>query len=331
MLQSSFEDLTPLDGPRDEYTFSVAKPQEAFADDSLVHFPYIADTHNTSEETWLGQTFDYDVILTSSAPCSTVGGLSVSLTVSDCDSNSSCGELSTSSPQSGNFLELPSTRAFTGRRKSDSSAGIPISSVEFLSDLRRRPSAPSLNSRYEQQISHSARKMSLEIETTNIFATPELIQGSSSDSRSPIFTDGPSSYGNTTPLISGQTQVTDGLPFWLTPTPSPISLNCPLLPVDGTSSSKSHPQMGKSRSKKDMEASRQRRKMQGPGKYVCKVCGDDFTTKHRLQGHQESKHDGIKFRCNACNVELSHRTSYDRHAKKTCPVLHPRDTKAGGT
>ncbi|KAG7441052.1 uncharacterized protein BT62DRAFT_1046657 [Guyanagaster necrorhizus] len=89
------------------------------------------------------------------------GGLSVSLTVSDCDSNSSCGEPSPSSPQSGNFLELPSTRAFTGRRMSDSFAGIPISSVEFLNDLRRRPSAPSLNSRYEQQISHSARKMSL--------------------------------------------------------------------------------------------------------------------------------------------------------------------------
>ncbi len=96
------------------------------------------------------------------------------------------------------------------------------------------------------------------------------------------------SYGVSTSSLIVQTQVPDDSSSWTTPTPSPVSPNAPLLPVDGMSW-KDRPKRTKSRSKKDKEASLRRRKTQGPGEYVCDVCGDDFTAMHRLQGRWGAK------------------------------------------
>ncbi|KAK0194027.1 hypothetical protein F5146DRAFT_415963 [Armillaria mellea] len=226
--------------------------------------------------------------------------------------------MSPASPPSppGAYLEPPPARNLD-RRKSSSSAETSISS---LHDLRRYPSSPSLSDNYHhhyQIISQDVRQMPLGIRTTSVFEA--------SNPSSTAFTDGSlPSYGGTSSSIPTQTQVPNDSPFWPTPTPSPVSPNSPLLPADGTPW-KDRPKRTKSRSNKDKEASLRRRKTQGPGGFVCDICGDDFTAMHRLQGHKESKHDGVKFRCDACNSELSHRTSYDRHVKKTCPARNPRD------
>ncbi|PBL03343.1 hypothetical protein ARMGADRAFT_12541 [Armillaria gallica] len=312
----------PLDESPYGITFFVDQPQEPFANGP---FPY-SDDFSSASRTYPGQTFDNGAAFSGeSCPSSAFSSPAIrgpGVPFGDYDANSiSSRELSPASPQSPprTFLEPPPTRNF-GRRKSSSFAE---SSVSFPSDLRRYPSSPSLGDNYHHlqitDISQDIRQMSLGIETTGIFEA-------SKPGLKPTFTDGTSpSYGGTSSLIPTQTHVPNDPPFWPTPAPSPVSPNSPLLAADGTPW-KDRPKRTKSRSKKDKEASLRRRKTQGPGEYVCDVCGDDFTAMHRLQGHKESKHDGVKFRCTACNSELSHRTSYDRHVKKTCPIRNPRDT-----
>ncbi|KAK0469524.1 uncharacterized protein EV420DRAFT_1494977 [Desarmillaria tabescens] len=309
MFQRSFEET--------KITFSFDQPQETF-------------DNNYHDGMYLGQTFDNagfgsgDSGYSSLFSSPEMGRLDLP-TFNDYDANSiKSYELSPTLSRSptGTFLELPPAR-YGGRRKSDSFAENPFPSP---SDLRRRLSAPSLSNGHGQRqisdISHGVGRMSLGIDTTGIFEASKrgLTSAFSTDSLSP-------SYGvSTASLIPIQTQLPDNLPFWPTPTPSPISPCSPLPPVDDTLG-KDRLKKSNSRSRKAKAASLRRRKVQGPGEFVCDVCGDDFTTMHRLQGHKESEHEGVIFRCEACSVELRHRTSYNRHVKKTCLVLNPRDTK----
>ncbi|KAK0480163.1 hypothetical protein IW261DRAFT_1476491 [Armillaria novae-zelandiae] len=310
----------PLEESPFGITFFVEQPQEPFTGGSF----HYSDALSADPRIYPGQTFDNSIAFSSdSSPSSAysspaIGGLGVSF--GDYEANNmSSREVSPTSPQSppGAYLEPPPARNFT-RRKSSSSAEMSISS---LRDLRRYPSSPSLGDNYHHQqimdISQDVRQISLGTGTTSIFEASKPDPTTFMDCTSP-------SYGGTSSLIPTQTQVPSQSQFWPTPTPSPVSPNSPLLAADGTPW-KDRPKRIKSRSKKDKEASLRRRKIQGPGEFVCDVCGDDFTAMHRLQGHKESKHEGVKFRCDACNSDLSHRTSYDRHIKKTCPVRNPRD------
>ncbi|KAK0446199.1 hypothetical protein EV421DRAFT_257782 [Armillaria borealis] len=105
---------------------------------------------------------------------------------------------------------------------------------------------------------------------------------------------------------------------------SPISLTTSRPPADGRAGN-DNGKLGRRRSARSVQASMNRRKSPGPGKFVCHICRDDFTTKHRLKGHIDSKHEGKTLTCSSCNMVLSHGTSYDRHLKRTCPVLYPRN------
>ncbi|KAK0223475.1 hypothetical protein IW262DRAFT_829875 [Armillaria fumosa] len=261
-------------------TFLVEQPQEPFIDDS---FPYSND-FSADPRTYPGQTFDNsnsfssESCLSSAYSSPAIEGLGVSF--SDCEANHmSSHEVSPASPQSpsGAYLEPPPARNFT-RRKSSSSAE---NSVSLLRDLRRYPSSPSLSNNYHhhQQImdmSQDVRQISLGIRTTSIFEASKPGPTTFMDGISP-------SYGGTSSLIPTQMQVPNEPYFWPTPSPSPVSPNSTLLPADGTPWN-DRPKRIKSRSKKDKEASLRRRKTQGPGEFVCDVCGDDFTAMHRLQG-----------------------------------------------
>ncbi|KAK0446194.1 hypothetical protein EV421DRAFT_257620 [Armillaria borealis] len=105
---------------------------------------------------------------------------------------------------------------------------------------------------------------------------------------------------------------------------SPISLTSSRPPADDTTGD-DNGHLGRRRSARSIQASLNRRKSSSPGKFVCHICRDDFTTKHRLKGHIDSKHEDKKLTCPSCNMVLSHGTSYDRHLKRTCPVLYPRN------
>ncbi|PBL03342.1 hypothetical protein ARMGADRAFT_12190 [Armillaria gallica] len=145
----------------------------------------------------------------------------------------------------------------------------------------------------------------------------------------PSLSTGPSLYGgNTALIIPIQTPMQDDLPYW-SPAPSPgssspISPNSSLMPTDGMVGN-DNANLVRTRSTKSIQASLNRRKSPGPGKFVCHICRDDFTTKHRLKGHVASKHEGMKLTCPSCNMVLSHGTSYDRHLKRTCPVRYKRN------
>ncbi|KAK0194029.1 hypothetical protein F5146DRAFT_1033915 [Armillaria mellea] len=143
----------------------------------------------------------------------------------------------------------------------------------------------------------------------------------------PSFSTGPSIYGNTPSIIPIRTLVPDDLPYYWSPAPSPGSSS----PISQRSSltdamaGNDNASLVRTRSTKSIQASLNRRKSAGPGKFVCHICRDDFTTKHRLKGHVASKHEGKKLTCPSCNMVLSHGTSYDRHLKRTCHVRYPRD------
>ncbi|KAE9402503.1 hypothetical protein BT96DRAFT_974279 [Gymnopus androsaceus JB14] len=53
-----------------------------------------------------------------------------------------------------------------------------------------------------------------------------------------------------------------------------------------------------------------------------RMCGADFTAKHKLNHHEKS-HRGLKeFRCSYCGQEFAHGRSRDRHEQNSCPQRH---------
>ncbi|KAK0500205.1 hypothetical protein EDD18DRAFT_818991 [Armillaria luteobubalina] len=265
----------PLEEPESPFDITI------FIDDS---FSYSNDFSAGDPRIYPGQIFDNSNTFSSESGSSSaysspaIGSLGLSF--SDYEANHmSSREVSPASPHSspGAYLEPPTTHNLT-RRKSSSSAE---NTVSLLCDLRRYPSSPSLSDNYHQQqimnISQDVRQISLGTRNADSFEASKPGPTTSMDGTSP------SSYGSTSSLIPIQTQPPNELHFWPTPTPSPVSPNSPLLSADGTPW-KDRPKRTKSRSKKDKEASLRRRKTQGPGEFVCDVCGDDFTAMHRLQG-----------------------------------------------
>ncbi len=105
----------------------------------------------------------------------------------------------------------------------------------------------------------------------------------------PSLSTGPSLYaGHTALIIPIQTPVPDDLPYYWSPAPSPgssspISQNSSLTPTDDMAGN-DNANLVRTRSTKSVQASLNRRKSPGPGKFVCHICRDDFTTKHRLKG-----------------------------------------------
>ncbi|KAF9068652.1 hypothetical protein BDP27DRAFT_1403035 [Rhodocollybia butyracea] len=71
------------------------------------------------------------------------------------------------------------------------------------------------------------------------------------------------------------------------------------------------------------EAAVRKRKFSGPGKYKCSRCGDDFTTKHNLQ-HHENAHKGLKpYMCAYCSQAFTVPRSKDRHEQNIHSVNKP--------
>ncbi|SJL09900.1 uncharacterized protein ARMOST_13281 [Armillaria ostoyae] len=231
------------------------------------------------------------------------------------------------------LLAVPSVPRLFSRRHSES-GGSSDSSIDSSTDgypgLRRHNSASSLGmSRNDQQIldtmSQNVGSMSLEDNRSYHDVGPRGRGGPGSS-----LSTGPSLSGsNTAFIIPIQTQMPDDLPYYWSPAPSPgssspISQNSSFMPTDGMAGN-DNANLVRRRSARSVQASMNRRKSPGPGKFVCHICRDDFTTKHRLKGHIASKHEGKKLTCPSCNMVLSHGTSYDRHLKRTCPVLYPRN------
>ncbi|KAK0223476.1 hypothetical protein IW262DRAFT_1367178 [Armillaria fumosa] len=236
-------------------------------------------------------------------------------------------------PQDAQFLVVPHSTRRRSQSGGSSNSSIDSSTVARYPGLRRRNSASLLGTgRNNQQIldmSQNVGSLSLEDKRPYHNEDPQGRGGPE-----PSLSTGPSLYGGSTALIIPiQTPMParDDLPYYWSPAPSPgssspISQNSSLTPID-TMAGNDNVNLAGTRSMKSIQASLNRRKSSGPGKFVCHICRDDFTTKHRLKGHVASKHEGKKLTCPSCNMVLSHGTSYDRHLKRTCPVLYPRDRR----
>lgn len=230
-------------------------------------------------------------------------------------------------PQYAQFLSVP--RSTRGRSESggSSNSSVDSSTLAQYPGLRRQNSAISLGmGQSNQQIldmSQNVGLLSLEDSQPWRNMGPQGRGG-----LEPSLSSGPSLHpGSRAVVIPIQTPIGNP-PYHWPPAPSPGSsspnFQCSsLTPIDAMAGN-DNVNAG-TRSKKSVQASLNRRKSSAPGKFVCHICRDDFTTKHRLNGHIASKHEGKKLTCPSCNMVLSHGTSYDRHLKRTCPVRNPRD------
>ncbi|KAK0480164.1 hypothetical protein IW261DRAFT_1476494 [Armillaria novae-zelandiae] len=232
--------------------------------------------------------------------------------------------------QDPHFLSVPPLTRRRSHSGGSSNHDIDSSTAARYPGLRRHNSASSLamgrNNQQILDISQNVGSMSLE-DNRPYHNAGTLGGGGPALSLSTV----PSLYGGTALIIPIQTPSPDELPYYWSPAPSPgssspISQSSSLTPIDAMAGN-DNVNMAGTRSMKSIRASLNRRKRSGPGKFVCHICQDDFTTKHRLKGHVASKHEGKKLTCPSCKMVLSHGTSYERHLKRTCPVLYPRDRR----
>ncbi len=166
------------------------------------------------------------------------------------------------------------------RRYSDSgeSSGSSIGSLyDTYPGLRRSSSTPSLVRLNDPQITEMSQNIGgLSLEDNQ----PLDFRGRTHPEQS--FVTASSLYGDNTVL---SISAPDDL-LW-SPVPpgpsSPTSLTSSRSPVDGRAGN-DNGNLVRRRSARSVQASLNRRKSPGPGKFVCDICRDDFTTKHRLKG-----------------------------------------------